>query len=83
MYHVQAADPVEALEIPEYEGPHDDDGPNFNLELEEDDLPLPPRHKYDLRPRQKRSCSPARRAAPPPRTVPRYVAYKNVKAPLT
>ena len=73
MYHVQAADPVEAVEIPEYEGPHDDDMPNFNLELDEDDLPSVsvPCHKYNLRPRQKRTCSPARRAAPPPETVPR------------
>ena len=71
MYHVQATDPVEALEIPEYEGPHDDAIANFNLELDEDDLPSPPHHKYDLRPTQKRSCSPARLAAPPPKTVPR------------
>ena len=35
---MQAADPVEALEVPEYEGPHDDAIPNFNLELDEDDL---------------------------------------------
>ena len=68
---MQAADPVEAVEIPEYEGPHDDDMPNFNLELDEDDLPSQPRPKYDLRPRQKRTCSPARQAAPPPKTVPR------------
>ena len=70
MYDVQAADPVEALEM-EYEGPHDDAIANFNLELDEDDLPSPPRHKSDLRPSQKRGCSPARLAAPPPKTVPR------------
>ena len=71
MYHVQATDPVEALDIPEYEGPHDDDMPNFNLELDEELLAAFPRHKYDLRPRQNRTISPARNAAPPPRTVPR------------
>ena len=71
MYDVQAADPVEAVAIPEYEGPHDDDMPNFNLELDEELLAAFPRHKYDLRPRQKRTISPARNAAPPPRTVPR------------
>ena len=69
--YVQVADPVEAQEIPEYEGPYDGEPV---LELDED-LPSHPRHSYNLRPRQKRSCSPARRAALPVRTVPRYVAY--------
>ena len=69
--YVQAADPIEAQEIPEYEGPYDGQLPN---ELDED-LPCQPRHTYDLWPRQNRSCSPARRAAPPPKTVPRYVVY--------
>ena len=68
---MQVADIVEAQEIPEYEGPHDDVTPNFNLDFDEEDLPSPPYHINDLRPCQKRSCSPARNAAPPPRTVPR------------
>ena len=71
LYPVQDVDPVEAHEMPEYEGEDDDMVANFNLELDEDDLPSLPRHKYNLRPRQKRSISPARNAAPPPRTVPR------------
>ena len=69
--YVQAADPVEAHEIPEYKGPYDGQLPH---EFEED-LPSHPRHTYDLWPRQKRSCSPARQAVLPPRTVPRYAVY--------
>ena len=48
-----------------------DDGQLPN-ELEKDaDMPSKPKHFYNLRPKQKRSCSPAKRAAPPPKTVPR------------
>ena len=54
--YVQAADPVKAQEIPEYEGAYDG---QLADELEED-LPSQPRHKYDLWPRQKRSCYPVR-----------------------
>ena len=61
--------PVEAQEIPEYEGPYDGYLPN-DVE-EEKDMTTHMKHKYDLRPKEKRSCSPARRAAPLPRTVPR------------
>ena len=61
--------PVETEEIPEYEGPYDGQLPN---EQEIDaDMPSKTIHKYNLRPKQKRSCSPAKKAAPPPRTVPR------------
>ena len=69
--YVQATDTIEAQEIPEYEGLHDDVTANFNLDFDEEDLPSPPHHNTDLRPRQKRSCSPARKAATPPKTVPR------------
>ena len=55
--------------MPDYEG--DDAVANFDLELEEEVVVSRPSHRYNLRPREKRSCSPARRAAPPPRTVPR------------
>lgn len=61
--------PMETQDIPEYEGPYDGDLPN-ELDIEEDELDRP-QHKYNLRPKQKRSCSPARRAAPLPKTVPR------------
>ena len=64
--------PVEVGDMPEYEG--DDAGPNFNLEVEEEEemvRPAQPSHSYNLRPREKRSCPPAKREARPPRTVPR------------
>ena len=61
--------PVETQEIPAYEGPYDGELPN-EMEMEEDMTPQP-RHSYNLRPKKIRSCSPAKRAAPPPRTVPR------------
>ena len=61
--------PVETQEIPDYEGPYDG---QLSSELDtEADMPSQLRHSYSLRPKQKRSCSPAKRAAPPPRTVPR------------
>ena len=62
-------EPVETQEIPEYEGPYD--GKLFSELEPEADMPSQPRHSYNLRPKEKRSCSPAKRAAPPPRTVPR------------
>ena len=61
--------PIEVQEIPDYEGPYDGQLPD-DLEVE-DHVPLRPKHSYNLRPKQKRSCSPARRAVPPPITVPR------------
>ena len=68
--------PLETQDIPEYEGPYDGDLPN-ELDMEEH-APVRAQHKYDLRPKQKRSCSPARRAAPLPKTVPRYISLLNV-----
>lgn len=64
-----AETPVEALEIPDYEGPYDGQLP-LDLEIEAD-MPTEPSHSYNLRPTKKRSCSPARKAAPAPRTIPR------------
>ena len=64
-----AEPPIEVQEIPNYEGPYDGQLPD-DLEVE-DHIPLDTKHSYNLRPKQKRSCSPARRAAPPPITVPR------------
>ena len=61
--------PIEAQEIPDYVGPYDGQLPD-ELELEEH-VPSYTKHSYNLRPKQKRSCSPAKRAAPLPRTVPR------------
>ena len=63
--YVQATDTIEAQEIPEYEGPHDNVTPNFNLDFDEEDLPSPPCLNYDLRPRQNRNCSLAREGPPP------------------
>ena len=69
IFQFMAETPVEAQEIPEYEGPYDGEIP---LELEtEADMPSEPSHSYSLRPTKKRSCSPAKKAAPPPRTIPR------------
>ena len=67
-FDLQFLTPVEAADMPDYEA--DDAVANFDLELEEE-VVSGPSHRYDLRPREKRSCSPARMAAPPPRTVPR------------
>ena len=61
--------PVETQEIPEYEGPYDGELPN-EMEMEAD-MTSQPMHSYNLRPKKKRSCSPAKREAPPPMTVPR------------
>ena len=61
--------PIEAQEIPEYEGPYDGKLPN---EMEMDaDMTSKTSIVYNLRPKKKRSCSPAKRTAPPPKTVPR------------
>ena len=76
MTQEMADPPMATQDIPEYEGPYDDDLPN-EFEIEED-VPDRPQHKYNLRPKQKRSCSPARRAAPLPKTVPRYISLLNV-----
>ena len=69
--------PIEAQEIPEYEGPYDGCLPNDNEE--EKDMITHFKHNYDLRPKQKRSCSPARHAAPLPKTVPRYNLEFDIK----
>ena len=71
LYPIQDLDIIEACEMAEYEGQDDDIVANFNLEIDEDHVPSLPRHHYNLRCRQKRSISPARNVAPPPRTVPR------------
>ena len=71
MSHSGVEAPVEAHEIPHYEGPYDGQLPN-ELEIEAD-MTSQPRHSYNLRPKQKRSCSPAKKAAPAPKTVPRLV----------
>ena len=69
VFHDVSGQPMEAQEMPDYEGPYDGQLPD-DLEVEEH-VVSHPKHLYNLRPRQKRSCSPARRAAPVPRTVPR------------
>lgn len=71
LYPIQDQDLIEACEMAEYEGQDDDIEANFNLEIDEDHVPSRPCHHYNLRCRQKRSISPARNVAPPPRTVPR------------
>ena len=80
MFHSIVDAPVETQEIPDYEGPYDGQLPN-NLEMEVD-MPSQLRHSYNFRPKQKRSCSPAKRAATPPRTVPRLVTKVNVELNL-
>ena len=64
-----AEPPVDAQDIPEYDGPYDGKVPD-DFEIEKH-LPSRPNHPHNPRPRKKRSCSPARRTAPAPRTIPR------------
>ena len=69
MPHPMAETAVETQESPEYEGPYDGQLPN-DAEMEAD-MSSDSSPSNILRPKQKRSCSPAKKAAPPPVTVPR------------
>ena len=71
MPHPMAEVAIETQESPEYEGPYDGQLPN-DAEMEAD-MSSQSNHSYNLRTKQKRSCSPAKKAAPPPKTVPRLV----------
>ena len=74
MPHPMAEAVDETQESLEYEGPYDGQLPN-DMEME-CDMSLPSNNsskQLNLRPTKKRSCSPAKKAAPPPITIPRLV----------